>query len=190
LTEYRVTLDEGGISRDFVFIGGPLDSPDGTDDLFAAIGRVAANWARLEQHLDAVLLHLNNPDHSAAIFNAEHPAAFSSKIKHLKRWFNQHPALGGLAEDFRALSSRVKELAKHRNNLLHGTLEKWDAETQTAHFQTMRYVGDDEFTLSRHEYTLEALGGAAELMGSANRFLSSISRAIFTKDALAQLRKP
>ncbi|WP_159590363.1 MULTISPECIES: hypothetical protein [Chelativorans] len=190
MEEYRVTLDKGGLNRDFVFVGGPLDAPDGLDDLFRALGFASAQWARLEQHIDAVLIHVNNREHSDTIFDAKHPISFQAKIKLLKRWFNQHPALANLTVDIRTLTTKLKELSPHRNNLIHGVLDSWDAATKTCVLRTLKFIGDDEFNLSNHEYTIEGIETVAELTAMSNRYLSTISQAIFTKDALAQLRTP
>lgn len=190
MEEYRVTLDKGGANRDFIFLGGPLDAENPPPDLFSAIGYAASSWARLEQHLDAVLIHINNPAHSEAIYNPAHPIGLGAKLKLLKRWFNQHPALASLSSDFRELSSRLKEISPHRNNMLHGILERWEPETRTAYFQTIKFMGDDEFQVSTHEYTLEAIKAFSDITNAGNRYLSAISRSIFTPDALEQLKKP
>ena len=190
MKEYRVTLDKSGLNRDFVFIGGPLDANDGSPELYTAIGTVSAQWARLEQHIDAVLLHINNPDHSREIFDPKHPASFSRKIFLIKRWFNQHPALSQMTDDMRTLTSKLKEINTHRQNLIHGVLEQWDTEKQSAVFRTLKYIGDDEFVLSTHTYTMEAIRDVADIVSSSNRFLANISRTIFTLDALERLRKP
>lgn len=183
MNEYRVaTLDVDGFAREFLFVGGPIDEPSGADELFAAIGNAAASWARLEQHLDAVLMHVNNPQHSSQLYNPDHPRSFQSKIKLLKTWFNQHPALGNLAGDFRRLNPHLKEMADHRNILLHGNLEKWDADRQTACFWTLRYTGEDEFQLVPHEYTIEAIKTVTVKIRSANHYLEAISRSLFSCD--------
>lgn len=190
MEEYHVTLDKGGLDRDFVFVGGPLDKPDGLDRLFRALGFASAQWSRLEQHIDAVLIHVNNRGHSETIFDPDHPVSFQKKIKLLKRWSNQHPALAPLKEDIRALISKMKELSAHRNNLIHGVVESWDAAKQTCVFRTLKYTGDDEFSISTHEYTVEGVEEVSEIIAISNRYLAKISRAIFTTDALSQLRTP
>lgn len=189
MEEYRVTLDRDGIGRDFVFIGGPLEAKDGAADLFGLLGFASAQWARLEQHIDAVLIHVNHREHSDTIFDPDHPISFTKKIRLLKRWFNKHPALTHLTEDIRLLTSKLKLLSHHRNNLIHGVLEKWEPSTKTSVFRTLKASGEDEFSISTHEYTLEGIAAVAELTAASNRYLSAISRIIFTKDALALLRK-
>lgn len=190
MTEYRVTLGKGVVDRDFVFVGGPLEQPDGLDDLFRALGLACAQWSRLEQHIDAVLIHVNNREHSDSIFDPDHPVSFRKKIDLLKRWFNQHPALSGLTDDVRLLTSKLKQLNRHRNNLVHGTLESWDASTKTSTLRTLKCAGQDGFTLATHKYTLKAIETVAELTAASNRFLSAISREVFTEDALERLRTP
>lgn len=190
MEEYRVTLDRGGLNRDFVFIGGPLESPENASDLFCALGYASAQWTRLEQHIDAVLIHVNNREHSASIFAPDHPVSFQKKIGLLKRWFNQHPALANLTTDIRELTSRLKFLSQHRNNLIHGVVESWDPATKTAVFRTLKFNSEDEFSLSIHNYTVTGIVTVSDLIAMSNHYLSKISRVIFTPDALEQLRKP
>src|SRR4051812_38190415 len=90
----------------------PLDDPAkmaGAAELFRAIGLAASSWSRLETHLDMVLIFLNQPQHSNEIHDRDHPIGFKRKIKLLKRWFNQHPALKIAAKDFRTLSPKLLE---------------------------------------------------------------------------------
>lgn len=189
MADYRVTLNSDGINRDFIFVGGPLDSPVRPDELFRALGAASAQWARLEQHIDAVLIQVNNRQHSATLFKEDHPVSFQAKIKLLKRWFNQHPALANLTDDVRTLTTKLKEISQHRNNIVHGALEKWDADTETCVLRTLKSSGD-EFSISTHEYTIDGIDTVSDLTAMCNRYLSEITKIVFTKDSLAQLRTP
>jgi hypothetical protein len=91
----RAAPDDNDIHK-IRFTGGPLDSPEemkAAAELWRAIGLAACAWARLEQHLDAVLIHVNQPKHSEKLHDPDRPIGFKRKIKLLKRWFNQHPVL-------------------------------------------------------------------------------------------------
>lgn len=189
MAEYRVTLDVGGLNRDFVFIGGPLEEPDGKEKLFEALGYACAQWARMEQHIDSLLMHINNDAHSDTIFDPEHPVSFLKKIDLLKKWFNKHPALASLQEDVRLLTSKLKGLSQHRNNLIHGTLERWDSDRTTAEFCTIKTERGGTFKISSHEYTIQGILHIASLTSASNNYLSAITKNVFTPSTLEQLRK-
>ena len=187
--DYRVTLRSEGKHLDFHFGGGPIDDLGPSHPLFAALGYAAASWARFESHLDAILIHINAEEHSAAIYSPDHPVSFERKIKLLKRWFNQHPALADLAEPIRELTSRAKPLARERNRMFHSVLEEWSMETATAKFHGLTYVGDDTFDATIYLPPLDEIRSFATTVNVGNRWLCRISSAIFTEDALARLRK-
>jgi hypothetical protein len=98
--------------------GTPLDSPtemENAAELFKALGIASSSWMRLEMHLDMVLLFLNQPKHSKTLHEEDHPTGFARKIKLLRRWFNKHPALKPLADEFRGLAGPILVLSKTRN---------------------------------------------------------------------------
>ena len=112
----------------FAFFNGPIDEPGEAYPAFAVYGRAAAAWARLEHHLDAVIIHINKEAFSARLYEKEHPISFERKIDLLKKWFNQHPPLASFTGDMRILTSRLKVVAKlDRNVLLHSILSSYDA---------------------------------------------------------------
>ena len=145
-SEYRVTVQSEGATHDFLFIGGPIDDSANHAEVFTMLGIAASAWARLEQQLDAVLIHVNKTT-VAELYHPEHPISFSGKIKLLKRWFNSHKALAALSEDMRQLTSGLKKLSPHRNLYIHSNLEGWSAATQVITFNSIRYEGNDEFRM-------------------------------------------
>lgn len=76
---------------EFPFYECAVDSPDVPRSVYAAVGKAAMAWARLEQHLDAVLLQVNKKRFSESLYR-EHPGTFIGKVRLLKDWFNKHPA--------------------------------------------------------------------------------------------------
>lgn len=190
MTSYRITLTAGDVTRDFIIVGGPIDNPEGAEPLFQALGRLAASWSRLEQHIDALLMQLNDPRHSLNLYSPDHPVSFQQKIKLLKRWFNQHPALENFTDDIRTITSRLKVMGQDRNVFLHSNLEAWDAETETAHMTSIKYEGDDNFRIIRLEFTLESIAAFTETVNLGNEYLASITTNIFTREALDALSRP
>lgn len=190
MKEYRVTLKNDGSPIDFTFDGGPLFYGENLPNLYAAIGRLSLAWSQMEQHVDALLIHINNKQNSEKLYNEIHPYAFRKKIQMLKRWFNQHPALSELAEHFRLISTKLIELAQHRNHILHGSLHEWDHENQIAVFRTLKFEGDDEFHLKRHTYPLELIDAVGDMTAHTNRYLSDVSHAVFQREMTERLRTP
>jgi hypothetical protein len=187
--DYTIVVHQDGVPYEFKLTGGPIDAPDFSADLFAAIGHAATSWARLEQHLDALLVHVNKAA-EAEIYNAEHPISFQGKIKLLKNWFNKSAGLSRLSGEMRYLTSSIKKLTPHRNLYLHSTVEDWNATDQVATFNSMKYEGNDEFQLKRVVVPLSAIKAFARLANTSNRYLATISKAVFEADALKRSQKP
>lgn len=187
MSDYYVTLS-GKVN--YRLAGGPIDEFSEHLQLFAAIGHAATSWARFESHLDAILIHVNAYEHSAIIYNPEHPITFDRKIKLLKRWFNQHPALAEFTDPIRRITSRGKELSKVRNNFLHFILEDCDEKTLKANFHGLKWIGNDEFLAQRVSITIDGLREFSSIVNAGNAWLEDISRHLFTTAALLRLRTP
>lgn len=54
--DYWVEVDR---NHKYRYIGGPIELPDECHTLFADYGLAAASWARMEQHIDAILVQIN-----------------------------------------------------------------------------------------------------------------------------------
>lgn len=186
---YRIRLKQG-YDGDFLIIGGPLDEPENHRNLFAAIGLIALNWGRLEQHVDTLLIQVNATEHSEELYDPDHPVSFGRKIKLLKTWFNQHPALVNFTADVRDLTSKLKVISAERNLYLHSILERWDEEAKQAHFKCLQYEGNDDFAIKTFTVTLESLLSFGKLVNTSNKMLSLITRQIFTEQAHSALKQP
>src|SRR5205085_4668870 len=128
--------------------------------------------------------------HSDELFNPEHPNAFSGKVKLLKRWFNGHPGLGAHKDTIRELTSRLKILAKCRNQYLHSILTDYDPQSQTVKMSGIKYMGKGIFRFSNHEFPLTAMTSFSDVIHKANWLLWSISEQLFTEDGMRRLKRP
>jgi hypothetical protein len=156
----------GRSDLEFNLVGGPLEAPDDHSPLFAALGFAGSAWARMEQQLDIVLIHINKEKLSSRLYQPEYPIAFERKIKLAKRWFNQHPPLKPYRDDIRLFTSKVKEIAPIRNHLLHSILQDWNPKEQVATMQTIKFEGNDKFRVrSRgvHLKTIKTFGTSSSL---------------------------
>jgi hypothetical protein len=174
----------GRADLDFNLVGGPLEAPDDHAPLFAALGFAGSAWARMEQQLDIVLIHINKEQHSPRLYQPEYPIAFERKINLAKRWFNQHPPLKRYRGDIRLFTSNIKQIAPIRNYLLHSILQEWDAQKQVATMQTIKFEGKDTFRVQSRGVHLKTIKSFGTVANSANKFLSHVTRKILTDPAL------
>lgn len=173
---------------DFQLKGGPIDNPAGCEEAFACYGRAAAAWARMEHHLDMVIIHVNKRAHSEEL-HGEHPVSFDRKIDTLKRWFNKHDALKPYAQDMREITSRARTMSKqYRNFMLHCFFRAYDAATRTITLHKISVLPSGDIRISRREQTLEQMGAFTELCIMLNDYVLHVSQQIFSQDVLLQLR--
>lgn len=175
----------------FNFSGGPVEAPD-TEELalpFHAFGFVAMAWARLETHLDALLIHLNKRQFSKEIFDPDHPVSFSRKLRLLKTWFGKQKALSKYKPAIDKLAKQLKTLSQARNSFLHALFSAYDAQKSEVTLRSLYYVGDEEFQITRRDFGTEKLIRFGLTVNSANRSLAVITSALFTLDAVEELRK-
>jgi hypothetical protein len=186
-------LDEGGV-HEFQFIGGPIEDPERYKRLFVAIGHAAMSWARMEQHIDAILVQINKAQHSGEtldLYDPDHPKPFSDKIRMLKDYFNKHPALRPHTEAVRDFATGLMTLSTERNELLHGVLADYAIDTLTIRLDRIQYRRKtDDFLFRTHAYPLGRLQAFTHLVNLAHYGLCEISKELFTTDALERLRTP
>lgn len=178
----------------FRYIGGPIDTPEQYPALFFDYGLAAASWARMEQHIDAILVQINKEDHSdnlLDLYDERHPGTFDQKLKMLRRYFNNHPGLAKYTEDVLDCATGLKRLSKDRNELLHGILEGVDSVAGTIMLNGMQYRNATNDFLNRHQtFPAGKLKAFAELVNMAHFKLCGVSKELFSVDGVAQLQRP
>lgn len=172
----------------FQFIGGPIDDPSDASALFQELGKAAAAWARLEQQVEAILLHVNKKEFSDALF-AVHPVSFTKKLKILKPWFKKHQVLSEHKETMLEITSKLWELAEERNLYLHSILEGFDVQSKIVVFHRILPKGSDEFKFLMSEVPLERISSFVDVVNCTNRYLWSLSQKLFTPEVVSQLEK-
>jgi hypothetical protein len=158
-------------------------------ELFRAIGLATCSWSRLETQIDMVLIYLNRPRHSLALYDRDHPIGFRSKIKLLKRWFNQHPALANGAISLRQLTPKILELNQQRNSYLHSVLQDFDPLTKVAIWGGIKAAGSETYKVGRHIGSVETLIAFATEAHLAHVEFARIGRELFGSGMIEQLQK-
>jgi hypothetical protein len=134
-------------------------------------------------------MQINKKDHSEQLFR-EHPVSFSNKVKVLKLWFNKHPPLAAYMVDMRELTRHLSLLSKEsRNPLLHSIFSAYHAKTETLHFQSLKYEGNDTIRIREVTIPLRGVQALSDAINSANRFLGRMGQHLFTPDGIERLRK-
>jgi hypothetical protein len=172
------------------------DDPKVAAPALEVLGRIAASWARMEHHLDALIVQVNKPHHDERLFARKHPVSFENKIDLLKKWFNQYEPLSEYQDDIRTLTQHLKTLASDKQNrflsrnlLTHAIPAAYDPASETVTLHHLKFVGEDIH--SRHiDVTIHQLHTFAGLVQLSNTYLATITRELFTTEGLAKLRRP
>lgn len=186
-------LDDGGV-HEYLFIGGPIESPDENTEIFAKVGLAAATWARMEQHIDAILVQINKAhysDETLDLYDEDHPRPFTDKIDLLKRYFNKHPGLSKYTDTVRDFAGGLLKLSIERNEAMHGVLEEFDRIKQTYTLNGMTYRRKTKDFRNRHQVSpIARINDFIRLTNLAHYGLCEISKELFTTDAAERLQMP
>jgi len=172
----------------FNFTGGPLEDIEAAIPALTAFGLAAMAWARLETHLEALLIHLNKRKFSKELFDEDHPVSFSRKLRLLRRWF-RHKALAEYGPEIDKLANQMKTLSERRNEYLHALLSAYDPKTDEIILRSLYYAGDEKFHIRRHTLDTKKLASFAAAATNTNKALGTITSALFTPDAIEALQK-
>ena len=188
----RSYIDDTPEEYEFLLAGGPLDHLDEAVTLpLIALGHAAMAWARLEKHIDILLIHINKIQHSAellGLYDPNHPRPFVGKLKLLKRYFNRHPALASHTGAIRRITSSLKEVAKERNAYLHTIFQAYDQQQKILTLRTVEFKGNDNFRFSEQKVSLEYIIKFTRDSVELNRALAEVSKEVFTSEMLGRLR--
>ena len=100
--------------------GGQLnDPPSFARELLQAFGFASMHWARLEQHLDVLLITLNKEQVTEKKFKPYSNCSWARKLDFFEKWFSANSKLARYSEQVKKLAPRLKELGEYRNLLLH-----------------------------------------------------------------------
>ncbi len=171
--------------------GGPIDDHANHADLFNAIGLVTCSWARMENLLTAIVLHVNNEEASKTLHEPDPSNAFSRKSKLLQDWITKHPPHNHLRTGNDAnFFGHLRELADKRNAIAHGHLESFDRAIATATFKVIRRVGKDRWGLRTYNIPMSDFAIIADLCNIANAYFTSLADDRFGSAEDAQPERP
>lgn len=168
-------LADGDVAQEFQLTGGPLDRQTGDRAVLADIGRAVLAWARMEQHLNLLIMTINRAHNSPALYDKRHPQAFSEQTKLAGLWFAGHPALVEWKEDFANLIDLLGELAEDRHTLAHGVLESMDTRKKVANFKSVKRSKKGGFAIHKKNISFSIFPRMTTAANAANTFLSVLT---------------
>ena len=165
---------------DFSFkpLGGPLDN-DPENAWFAAWGRAAAEFARMEHMLAVLVIHINKEAASKVLYEPNPSNSFKALIVILRKWLAEHPdfeAFKDVDEDEKFFDA-LNEISDRRNDIAHGLL--LSVEDGSFKLARIKKAGKDEWRTSVKIFDASMPASIAKLSGIATRHLVEIAKTVF-----------
>jgi hypothetical protein len=171
-------LAQGETEQEFQLTGGPLEDLMGERTIMAHIGRAVLAWARMEQHLNLLIMTINREHNSPVLYERKHPQQFTEMLRVANVWFSGHPALKEWKDDFAQFSAYLEELSGARNTLAHGILFDLDKQERRAIFKTVKRAKGGKFRIDRKEISFNVFPRMIVMANAANTFLSVITHQV------------
>jgi hypothetical protein len=166
----------------FRLSGGPLSHPNTRPEALEAIGWAAAAWTRVETHVDAIIIHVNKVEHASSrpkLYAPRHPNGAQDKIKLMRKWFNDHPALAPKRQEVNKICEHLLDLAKRRNEFVHSLLEDFEHGQVAVALNSVQVKPDGTVNLKKQYVTLREFGAFAGQLNDLNQKLVEVSRFAF-----------
>jgi hypothetical protein len=168
--------------------GGQLvEPPPYAEPFFFAIGMAAAQWGRLEQHLDMLLITINKEHHSLGAFRETPNTSFDMKIELFRKWFYQDDRTTKYHERARRLSISLRKAAKDRTLLFHSNIQKFEEGPPAKMHIVNIHLRQGNVHHNHAEWTVTQILKAANGFRLLNEGLRAISREVLRPDFLRLL---
>jgi len=178
------------ITPTFLF-GGALDAPpEFAFPILQAIGWTSLHWARLEQHLDALLITLDKQEFFVERLKRRPDSSWAQKVDLFRRWFSQHEQLKQLVPTANRLSANFKNAGLDRNMLLHSNCIDF-VEGPPSKIVALYIRGNKAGNIEqkRAEWTCAQILEFANVVANLNKELQNITSVVLTEAFLSSLGK-
>jgi hypothetical protein len=174
-----------------VLFGGALDAPpEFALPILQAIGWTSLHWARLEQHLDVLLITLHKQEFFAQPLKRRSDSSWAQKVELFSQWFSQHDQLKQFAPTASRLSANLKKAGLDRNMLLHSNcIDFVEGPPSKVIALYIRGNKNGSIEQKRAEWTCDQILEFANVVANLNKELQSITSVILTETFLKSLRK-
>ncbi|MDO8206478.1 MAG: hypothetical protein Q7T38_01510 [Gallionella sp.] len=169
--------------------GGQLnDPPSFAGELLKAFGFASMHWARLEQHLDVLLITLNKEQVTKEKFKPYPNYSWSRKLDFFEKLFSTNSKLSKYSEQVKKLVPRLRELGNDRNLLLHSNcVEFIEGPPLSMVAVKFNILKNGNIQQQRAEWTAEQIMGFAGCVAGLNNDLNQISQEVLTPEFLATI---
>lgn len=172
-----------------VIEGGQLNNPPGfAEELLKAFGFASMHWARLEQHLDVLLITLNKEQVTNKKFTPYPNSSWSKKTNLLQKFFSDNLKLKTYFAQIENLIPRLKKLGEDRHFLLHSNcVEFIEGPPLSMIAIKLNILSNGDVEQQRAELTLEQIMHFSGCIAGLNNSLKQISQEILTNDFLKSI---
>lgn len=83
MNHYCVAMKWDNARDEFIFMGGPIDEK--CDAVMLALGYIGASWARLEKHINVLIIQINKAQHSTEelnLYDPDHPSPLWPNLRY------------------------------------------------------------------------------------------------------------
>lgn len=137
-------------------------------EFFAAIGRLAVSWARIECGIDFAVQVIHHHQGGAEVVEPEAPWSLDRKLKYLRRAFNKIEEFNAAKDIIGSLTDDIRVASERRQDMLHGfVLHNQDGATGIRMARLLR--GGEPFANKRFEVTTDEINkwaNEASLLGT------------------------
>lgn len=177
-----------GAVSPITLVGGDLDDlPPFAEPILMAVGLAAFHWARLEQHLDTLLISVNKEYFSKEKFDPTPNTSFQLKIKLFKKWFVIDPRFSAYKNRAKKLAVAFKEASADRHLLFHSNLQRFEKEPTLTMIAINVHIKGENVVQSRCEWTVGSILNFARNVAGLNRGLRTISHEVLKPEFLSSL---
>jgi len=172
-------------------LGGTLDSPPKFAlPIIQAIGWTSLHWARLEQHLDTLLITLYKQEFFATPLKRRHDSSWVQKVELFSQWFSKHNDLKQFAPTANRLACNFKQAGLYRNMLLHSNLIDF-LEGPPSKMIALYIRGNKAGNIEQKkaELTCDQILEFANNVANLNKELQSITSVVLTEPFLKSLSR-
>jgi hypothetical protein len=173
----------------FISLGPIKDVPPYAEPLVTAIGLTYLNWGRMEQHLEFLLQHTNDPRFITGQIPKFPDTSFRLKSTLFKKNYAQHPSFKIVHHIARPVCTGLKKANQSRVRMVHSNFQRFsEGPPPTIEVTIVKFKGRDLHPL-HGTWTLEAIQHFNELLCFLSTDLAKISALTMTEDFRQSLEK-
>ncbi len=177
-------------STPIVFVDDTLDNPpEFAAPLIRAMGIASLAWARLEQHLDCIIISVNKEHFAKAKYRETPNTSIRLKAGVFENWFVEDPRFAQFHQTAADFLKGFRSITDDRNFLLHSNLNRFEPGPPPLMIVTNLFSKGGTLTQSRGEFSEKVIKQFSDSCLLLNRTLWEISQHALQEPFLQSLHK-